>query len=475
MKTASPSGGGKERHRARGFAVRCFRLVLFPLFGWACGLALQAEPLPGLDLTATRSVSGQFIISGCKGFSPLAHAPQIIADTNLVRLEPATLSVTAERIRQFIWHDLGIEAGPPGQGTCYLLLHPANTPLDEVTIVTQPFGRRWDYQVQLPDVLLKRRFIRAMTGAILLEFANRQANPAGNPVEIPGWLVDGLTQRLLADDRQNLVLSAPGRLVNGLVQVRIVDKQQGIDPMADARQVLVASPALSFQQMNWPTEAQIDGDDGGVYLASAGVFVNALLDLKNGPAGLRAMLTQLPACHNWQTAFQAAFQGTFPRSLDLEKWWAVQVVDFVSRGTGPAWTPMISREKLDEILAVPVAVRASSNALPSHAEISLQAVLRNFNETQQASILGLKLRDLESTELRLAPPLASLADGYRLVLARYLGVSSELPETRLHRRETQTNRRYSLRSTLEKLDELDVLRRRVEAAVKPEVFTPGQG
>ena len=97
---------------------------------------------------------------------------------------------------------------------------------------------------------------------------------------------------------------------------------------------------------------------------------------------------------NWQTAFRSAFGADFPRPVDVEKWWALQNVDFDARDTGPLWTPAASRDKLDEILSVPVDMRAASNALPAHAEISLQAVIRNFDFDQQTDVLQTKLRDL---------------------------------------------------------------------------------
>ena len=96
--------------------------------------------------------------------------------------------------------------------------------------------------------------------------------------------------------------------------------------------------------MSWPDEAQLSGADGGVYRASAQLFVNELLELKDGPAHLRAMLATLPEFYNWQTAFQSAFREDFPRPLDVEKWWALQVVNFVARDPGPAWTPAVSRD-----------------------------------------------------------------------------------------------------------------------------------
>ena len=36
-------------------------------------------------------------------------------------------------------------------------------------------------------------------------------------------------------------------------------------------------PALTFEELSWPTDAQVSGADGGVYRASAQLFVNDLL------------------------------------------------------------------------------------------------------------------------------------------------------------------------------------------------------
>lgn len=458
--------------RPSGFLTRHLRAGSFFTASLLVCLAARADLPPGFDLTATRSVSGQFVISGSKEFSPLAESPQLMDATNLIRLEPATLSVTVERIKDSLWHALGIESEPDEQGEFFLALHPARTLDDEVTIVAQSSGRQWNYEIQLPDVLPKTRFMRALTGALLLEYANRHGGASGHTTEVPDWLVDGMAQRLLWNDTENLILSAPNGVVDGLAQVRTVATERGLDPLAGARQVLGSQPALSFEQMSWPTESQTDGDDGGVYRASSALFVDALLNLRDGPADVRVMLGRLPGCHNWQTAFQDAFKGYFPRPLDLEKWWAVQVVSFVSRGAGPGWTPAVSRYKLDEILSVPVDVRYDSNALPSHAEVSMQTVIRNFDEPEQISVLEIKLRDLEAAELRLAAPLAGLADRYRLTLAAYLGVRSELPEARPAGRVALVSRRADVRSTLKTLDELDALRFKLEAAVKPDVLTP---
>ncbi len=428
----------------------------------------SGQPSPP-DVNSVQSASGQFVANGPAQFSPLVHLPGVAANTNLVRLEPALLSVSAERIKDSLRRQLGIAPNAPWQGKIFLVLHPAQSPDEDVTIVSQPFLNGWNYQVQLPDVLSQSRFLRAMTSVLLLELANRNAMGA-RAAEIPGWLTDGLSQQLSAAGSPEMILSAPGRLVDGLPQNRTVTTQRGVDPLADARRVLRDHAALTFDQLSWPTDDQLTGGDDGVYHASAQLFVSELLGLQNGPARLRAMLAALPGCYNWQTAFQSAFRENFPRPLDVEKWWALQVVSFVARSSGPRWTPAVSREKLDEILSVPVEVWTASNTLPAHTEVSLQAVIRNLEPPQQTEILQTKLRDLELAQLRVAAPLAVLTDEYRRTVASYLGQNREIRQPPWSKHPVP--QKTSALATLKKLDKLDAQRQTIESSIKPDVLTP---
>jgi hypothetical protein len=426
------------------------------------------------DANLARSVSGQFIVTRDPA-SPVEWSPAtmhaVATNADLVRLEPALLAVSAERVKQKLWHELGINSATPWQGKVFLTLRPARSLDDNVTVLSRHFADGWNYRVALPDVLPRTRFLRAVTGVVLLEFANR-----GGPVrsaEIPAWLTDGLSQQLLATGTVELVLSSPTRTVNGLVESRTVATQRGLDPLADEREILRDHPALTFEQLSWPTDGQVSGADGGVYLASAHLFVSDLLKLKNGPKNLCAMLQASPDYFNWQTAFQNAFRADFAQPLNVEKWWALQVVSFLAHDPGPTWTPAASREKLDEILSVAVDFRTASNALPVHAEVSLQAVIRNFDSARQTAILQVKLRDLELAELRMARPLAPLAAGYRAALADYLGQGRRTaPVTPFSKHPAPVPAKAGARETLAKLDELDRQRRTVESAIKPDVLKP---
>ncbi|MGA2786378.1 MAG: hypothetical protein ABSF60_02515 [Verrucomicrobiota bacterium] len=454
---------------AQNLFVLC--LAVFPLF------ARAQTSFP--DTSSARSVSGQFIVTSVPsrpGASRLAARTEIATNTDFVRLEPAVLAVSAERIKESLGHELnperrGLDFSRPATGKIFLALHPAQSPDEGVTIVSRRSPDGWDYQVQLPDVLTRTRYLRAMTGVLLLEFANRDARTRS--AEIPAWLTDGLSQELLATAGQEIILSSPDKLVNGLPVNRTVKTTRGVDSLAGARRVLLDHAVLTFEQLSWPTDAQQFGADGGAYRASAQLFVSELLALKNGPAHLRAMLKTLPKYYNWQVSFQTAFQEDFPRPLDVEKWWAVQVVSFGARDPGPAWTFAVSRNKLDEILSVRVEMRAASNALPAHAEISLQALIRNFDRSRQVAILQSKLYALELAQMRMAPPFVVLTDEYRRAIADYLGSGQRTsPVLRWIKHPFSSPSKAIRTDTLKRLDALDAQRRAIESGLKPAIPPP---
>jgi hypothetical protein len=404
--------------------------------------------LPGA-VAPRRSVSGQFIVISANLISSPARPPAAVTNAGFVRLDPALLAVSAERVKQSLWRQLGIDPMTPWRGRVFLALYPATSPDENVTIISTRFAGVWNYRVELPALVSRTRLTRALTGAVLLELANRD-NSGDRSAELPAWLTEGLAQQLLATGAPEIIMSPPEN------QIMVVER--GMDALAKARPVLHDHSALTFEQLSWPDDAQLNGDDDGVYRASAQLFVSDLLELNDGAANMRAMLQMLPRCYNWQTAFRAAFAADFPRPIDLEKWWALQVVSFAAHGAGPLWTPDASRDKLDEVLSVPVEMRSAPTNLPVRAAISLQAVIRNFDFDRQKIVLQTKLRDLQLAQWRMAPQFAGLTGAYYRTIADYLG-----------RRNGVAPSKKKAASTAEKLDALDAQRRAVETAIQPDI------
>ena len=438
-----------------------------PVCALAAGLLFFLAAAHGqpsfLAPSTTSSVSGQFIVSTLPDSRPYLQRPDVGTNAGLLRLTPSLLAVSAERFKAALRAQLGLAADAPWNGKIFLVLRPAHSPDEPVSIAAQPFIRNWNCRLELPDLISRNRCARALSAGLLLEFANRGTSVNSRAAIPPDWLVEGLARQVIGASETGVILTAPGKNVNGIPQTRLDEKRRGVDPLAAARNVLQNSPALTFGQLCWPVDAQMDGADGGVYFASAQLFVHDLLALPDGPAKVRALLTELPAHENWQSAFFAAFGGNFRRPLDVEKWWSLRVVRFAMRAPGPRWTPAVSRDKLDAALAVPVNVRYSSNALPAYAEISLQAVLQNFPPDRQAEVFQTRLRDLDLIQLRLTPELAPVADGYRSVLAEFLGA----------RRNTARHRPSGTAATAKQLDALDARRREAESKLKLSALPPG--
>jgi len=439
------------------------------LFALLFPLATRAQFSPA-ETGSANSTSGQFVVIGGESVSQLASLPAIATNTALVRLDPALLAVSAERLKQSLRRQLGIAQSAPWSGKIFLALHPARSPDEDVTIISSRFGDGWNYRVELPDVVSRVRLSRALTGVQLLEFAN--CGVKSRSADIPAWLTDGLSQMLsVSAGLSENILSLPDKVVNEVELTKIDAVQRGIDPLASVRQILKNSPALTFEQLSWPDDAQLSGADGGTYRASAQLFVSSLLGLRDGPAQLRAMLQDLPQFYNWQTAFQKAFHENFSTPLDVEKWWALQVVGFAARDPGLRWSPAGSRERLDAILSVPVEMRDASNSLPVQADVSLQAAIRNFDAAQLTPILQVKSRDLALARFYIAAPLAALTESYRRAIQDYLdGQNPTVP--RPAKKPPASSGKNDAERTVEKLDALDQQRRAIEDGIKPDELTP---
>jgi hypothetical protein len=433
--------------------------------GWLTGaLLLVAVMVHSQDWLpeqpVSHSVSGQFYVFSQSGSPRPPYRLEPGTNSEILRLEPALLAVSAERFKRDLGSQLGLKPAAPWQGKIYLAIRPARSLDDGVTITSGVWLNRRVYRVELPALVTRTRYARALTAVLLMEIANRNSAVDGRSAEIPGWLADGLAQQVLALNDPKAALSMPAQNRNGLSVTRLNESRRGFDPLAGTRRVLQNSPALTFGQLSWPVEKQVAHTDGGIYFASAQLFVSELLTLKNGPARLRAMLAQLPACQNWQIAFYHAFREDFSSALEVEKWWALRNITFAACDPGPGWTAMVSAERLAALLSVPVQLRTNAASLPAYAEISLQTAIRSLDDPQQTEVLHAKLHELEFVQLHVAPDYAMLTDSYRAALADFLGEPRRrFPLSLIHQK-------AGVKATLKKLDALDSRRRDIDERTK---------
>jgi hypothetical protein len=415
----------------------------------------------------TRSYSGQFVVYAPRSSGPAPPSFGLATNEDLVRLEPGLVIVSCERIKQALLRELGSTA--PWRGAVCLVLHPARVRGEAVIITSERFNGCWQYRVDFPDVIERSRYVRAMVQALLLEMANRTAQE--HPAEIPLWLIEGMAQLLTASSEVELVLAPPRANRNGIsfritaVNERRETLRQQVQKMLDGR------APLTFDNLSWPGGDALSGDGGDLYRGSAQLFVGELLRLPNGRGCLQAMLARLPQYYNWQFAFLSAFSAFFKRPLDVEKWWALSVAQATGRDIAPSWTLAESWQKLTEAIHAPVEVRLDTNALPLHADIPLQTVIRGWDSARQTQALNDTLRELGLLRLRIDQEFVGLVQDYYQVLETYLQQRDHAGSFVSTKR---AGRRRAVEAAVQQLDSLDARREalRPAALAKPASQTP---
>ena len=446
---------------------RCLALLAGAAVCLGARQGVAGLPLPPSDLVSARSYSGQFIAYAARSVSLPPALSSLATNQAFVQLEPILATVSCERIKQLLLRELNVTT--PWCGTIYLVLYPARGNGDTIMIVSERSRSGWQYRVDLPNVVERPRYVAAIVQALLLELANRSAQERA--AEIPLWLIEGLSQLLLASNEVEIILPPPPTGANGLKYsaTRLDTHKQTL--LQQAEKKLGGDPPLTFEALSWPTEQELAGDAGSlVYRGSAQLFVGELLRLRDGRACLRTMLARLPQHYNWQFAFLDAFHTHFERPLDVEKWWALSLAQAGGRYAAQAWPPTESWQKLDQAIHAAVQVRISTNELPLHAEVSLQTIIREWDPLRQTQALGNALRELGLLRPRVAQEYVGLLQDYYQAIDAYLQQrnrsASNVPSTK------RAGRRRAIEDAIQQLDALDARRMALRPGSTPSPASP---
>src|SRR5438105_1373039 len=124
------------------------------------------------DATIVGSLSGQFFVSA-RSSVPSPHTLQLAMESGMITLEPALLAVSCERIKQELLRELDMK--DQWQGKIFVVLRPARSTNDPISILPEKLGGNWDCRVELPDAVDRNHFMEAIVRACLLEIADRSA------------------------------------------------------------------------------------------------------------------------------------------------------------------------------------------------------------------------------------------------------------------------------------------------------------
>ena len=357
-----------------------------------------------LDPLVARSASGQFVVRGIPQGPPRTR--NFTGEVSYLRIDPSLTAVSLERIRQTLYGELDLP--DKWRGLVTVNTFPAGEDDARITITSVHYTGGWGYKVQMPEIVDKPRFIRCAVALILMEFANR--NAVTREAELPLWLAEGLAAHLEATSLPTLALEP---------ESRISGKATRPDPLRAARELVRARGALTFTQLSLPSDAELSGANHDLFRACAFIYVTELLRLRGGREALREMLAQLPSHLNWQTAFLRAFEPHFPRLIEADKWYMLAATHVSGRDAFSVWPPATTLAQLDEILSIPVQVRASTNDLPITTQVKLQRLISEWEPAKQAPVLAQKLIQLELLRCRAAPELIELVREYELAIETY--------------------------------------------------------
>ena len=421
------------------------------LVGLSCLLAATAAEQNSAIYSSVRSVSGQFVVYGTFSGAAGIGTKKIPANTNLVRLEPAVLAVSCERIKQALLRELG--ATDQWRGKIHLVVHADQESEQEIIATASKFPDGWSYRMDLPEFLEPTGLIRAMVRILLLEWANRYATERS--AEIPAWLSEGVSEKIIRSSTVELVVRPAAIGATGLLPTPSLREQRKIGSLSSAPGQLRARPVLTVEQLSWPTEEHLrESEPAEIYRHSAELFVSELLRLRTGRVCLQAMLKALPYSLNWQTAFFQAFGAYFQDPLDLEKWWALQVVNLTGQGPGTLGSQQDALKRLEALLRIPVRVSLNNNSLPQQTEVPLQTVIHEWDYPSQRQTLQNTVRHLHTLGLQAEQPVKALADEYRLTLQEYLEKMDKRGSARSVKRVPAVKKMID--EVVAKLNELDV-------------------
>ncbi|HEY6167181.1 MAG TPA: hypothetical protein VI454_04020 [Verrucomicrobiae bacterium] len=421
------------------------------------GAALMAADLPSASAAASSggttitSRSGQFVVAGRAAGSPVSPMRQAeMAAARRVELDSNLAAVSCERVRSAFNRTL--RASDTWKGRISVSLISASRADLKAQVVSTRFRDGWRYRLDLLNPTDDQSFVRAVTQVLLQELGNRSS--ADRSAEIPLWLSTGVARELLAWEPELLLRD----------QSRISRELHAPDPVLEPRRLFAQRPALSFDEMSWPTEEVLSGERRQLFDASAHLLVNQLLRLPDGPARLRRFIGELPRDLNWQVTFLRVYEKQFKRLLDVEKWWAVNLAAFTGRNRWQMWPADVALANFENVLLIDVEVRSSPKALPQKSTVTLQSVIQEWSfERQQDALRRVAVR-LGQARLNTPPELLRLLDDYRATLQTYL--SKRATGVAPVRGQPFPNVNGFAREAAHRLDTLDAERENLRAAIE---------
>ncbi|HEY1170280.1 MAG TPA: hypothetical protein VGH19_02815 [Verrucomicrobiae bacterium] len=448
-------------------AYRILASLVLAMLG--CQSLEAAANDPSNPVITTWSRSQQFVISShYKPSAPLAPRDDPRNNPNLtdvIRVSAAELAITSEKVKQALllqldasdkWkHRVRLNIRPeiPTQAGVYLYVHTVQ--------VNENMPKNWLYELQIPEYVERRKLLRALAQVCLLEIGNRN-NASSVSVNIPMWFQEGLIELVLAREGVTIVAEATPIQSRVNPQFSMLDyaprDKVWKDPLSRVREKLKTTPPISFSDLSVPVDEQIASVGLEHFQSCSHLFVHELTSLPDGSGKLRDFLQQLVHFSHPQFAFLNAFHDHFKSPLDVEKWWSLAQVHFLSRNDNSRWPEKNALAKLNEILQPQVQIRIGADALPVHETYTVKRLIEEVDFSQQQPIIRQMIAQLQQLEWSLPPDMFKLVYDYHILLANYLHKREQLSSTAKDPKVASSTAKPVVKETLKQLNFLEVLR-----------------
>lgn len=424
-------------------------LALFLLTGSAVVAAVSPPAFTGTEVSV-ESQSRRFTVRGPAAADTPRNRPMRSTSRALLRLDPSSVAVSAERVKGALFTELGVKDRFERQrisrtmepGRINIRLSPQNPPIGAV--IRAPVEGGWTYRLDLPVQMSAHDFNTTLAEVLLVDLVNPTSMDA---VDLPPWLGTGLVAHLEESSERPLAIDS------GLT---VRTERVGLFPTERLRAIFLKRPALTFDELSWPSA--LSPETSGLFKPSAHLLVHELLRLQNGRDCLRAMVEKLGHYRNWQFAFYEAFAEHFKEPKDVEKWWAIRLATLTGRDPAKLWPVPESLSRIEQVLRVPVQVQTGAAVLPASSTVNLQSAVKEWHYTQERVVLGRVLRDLGQLRNRVAPEAIETLDRYRETIESYLDSRDPLRQKERNKSGTASSALFEQRRFQRRLDELDAQR-----------------
>lgn len=421
------------------------------------------------------SRSGQFTIYGPNQDGAAKEA----ADSEFINLTPASLALSASRIRKIFIAELN--ASDVWEDKIHIFINPRLARDTDIVVSVNRFLDGWNYRLQVPPIIAKEKLTRCIVRVLLQEMGNRSSK--GQPASVPLWMAEGMARHIQVSTKTPLYpaikeqsavrITSSGNpsqagertkvsmhlVENENAPTFLFDTKRHVDPLVGVKERLKLFEPLTFLQMDQAADAHLSVEEWALFRDCSHLAVARMLELPGGRDCFRNMLERSPNYLNWQFAFLDGFKQHFSTALDIEKWWSLQIVSLTQPDLEQRLSNVEGLDRLDAILDSPVRFRDSEDADGRPEQYPLQVMMDLVDYPEQRVVLLEIILRLRRLHWHVSPDLIKLVDDYMAELDGYIvrrdKVRSAVGKVR---GQVHGNAALVVRQTLDRLKFLDVIR-----------------